>query len=281
MTITKKPHFVPASYLQFWSVDKIPKGRVSRIIVTDSNGSRISPVSKTGVAKHFYSKSQPNKAEEYFQKFENGWAKLIKELINSKGPKPEVLSCLLLQQSSQFLIRNRCFENLSEKERIEIFHNCIETYWTKTVMDNNSGKSPEESLKIIEKIWTCLLVSNKDEKFITSDNPTLTLNTKGFKSAIIYIALNPKWALFAFKNEAFKLKTNKVTEQDIEYMNNYTIGNCNREVYSNKTLDEENLSKFIEYMKIRPEKKSWYDENSLYLQSYDYPVLDMEFSFIE
>ncbi|SFC98047.1 DUF4238 domain-containing protein [Algibacter pectinivorans] len=281
MNITKKPHFVPATYLQFWSVDNIPNGRKSKIYVTDINGSRITSASKTGVARHFYSKTDPNKAEEYFQKFENAWTKLVKELLENKGPKPEILSCLFLLHSSQFLIRNRCFENLSEKERIEIYHNCIETYWTKTIMNNKIGKTHEESLKLIEKNWTCLLIRNKDERFITSDNPTLTLNAKGKNPAIIYIAINPKISLLALSNQVIKLKSNNVTEQDIDYLNNYTIGNCNREVYSNKPLEKESLSKIIEYMKIRPERNSTYNDKTLHLKSYDYPILGMEFSFIE
>lgn len=58
---------VPVAYLQFWSKDGKPKGRKTKIYVTDKTGSDIRPVSKTAVVKNFYSKNNPNAAEEYFQ----------------------------------------------------------------------------------------------------------------------------------------------------------------------------------------------------------------------
>ncbi len=280
MNITKRPHYVPVAYLQFWSVDGIPNGRNSKLYVTDINGSRSNIASNTAVVKNFYSKLDPNSAEEYFQEFENDWAKLIKQFLENKGPRPEILGSLLLMQSAYFLLRNRSFDKQSKKERIEIYKHSIEAFWKQILMNGKYAISPEESSRIMSKNWICYLLPSDGEKFITSDNPTLTLNVNGITPAIIYLPMNPKWAVLALKKDVFNFLSSKITKQDIEYLNSYVISNCNREVYSDGPFTGIELSSLKKWIDKRPKRKNWFDDEVMHIESFDYPILGMKFSFL-
>ncbi len=281
MNITKKPHYVPAAYLQFWSLDGKPNGRKSKIYATDINGSNIRSASNTAIVNKFYSKSDPNSAEEYFQEFENDWAKIIKQFLDNKGPKPNILSTLLLLQSTYFLLRNRSFDKQSKKERIEIYQHSIEAYWKDILMNGSNGESPEVCAKIMSENWICHLLPSNGEKFITSDNPTLTLNVKGNTPGIIYLPINPNWSVIALKKDIISLSSSEISKKDVEYLNSYMISNCNREVYSDEQFTKEDISSCKKWINQRPKRKNWFDDEVMHLESFDYPILGMELSFLK
>lgn len=282
MSITKKPHYVPAAYLQFWSIDGKPSGRDSTIYVTDENGCNQRKCSKTAIEKWLYSKEAPNEAEEYFGELEGDWAKLISEFNEGTSPKAHLLASLLLLQSSYFLLRNRKFENKSTtKERIDIYKSAIEGYWREVLMDGELAKSLPECGKKMLDTWECHLLPNKNEPFITSDNPTLTLNFKENHPGIIFFPMLPNWALIAFKKDSVKLTKQQVTEQDVSYLNSYTAMNSNREVYSHVEMSPDEVNSFGKWLDQRPERVTWFDNEAMHLESFNYPVKGMTFSFLE
>lgn len=249
MNITKKPHYVPSAYLQFWSETGNSNGRNSVIYVTDKNGCRKQKSGNAAIVKKNYSDTDPDEAEKYFQEFEIDWAKLIKQFLAGEGPNTEILSGLLLLQSGYYLLRNRNFKNKSDKERIEIYKHSINAFLRVVLMNNKTCESKEKYFKTLMENWVCHLLPCKGEKFVTSDNPILTLNFDGHSPAIIYLPINPNWAVIALKKDVLKLNKSKITTEDIKYLNSYMSINCNREIYS--------------------------------CESFNYPVLGMELSFLK
>lgn len=281
MSITKKPHFVPAAYLQFWSVDSSFKGRESEIFVTDNNGCKKRKAKNTAVEKWLYTKDSPNEAEEYFQEFENDWAKLVRQFISGDAPKGHILAPMLLLQSSYFLLRNRGFENKTSKERIEIYKSAIEGFWNEVLMQGEIPKTPPECARAMMEKWECHLLPNKTEVFITSDNPTLTLNFKDEFPGIIYLPITPNWALIALRKGIVKLSNDKITEQDVSHLNSYMVINSNREVYSNKEFGEDEIKSFAKWIAERPKRDNWFQDDALHMESFNFPVKLMTLSFLE
>lgn len=281
MNETRRPHYVPSAYLQFWSESGNPEGRSSLIYVADENGNNKRKSGNTAIVNNFYSDSNPNEAEKFFQEFENDWVKLIKQFLAGKGPKPYIIAGLLLLQSSYYLLRNRSFKNKSYKERIELYKHSIETFYRTVLMDNKMGKTKEECLKILMDNWECHILPCKDENFVTSDNPTLTLNYKDNFPALFYLPINPKWAVIALKKNVLKIKGSIITNQDIQYLNSYMSINCNREIYSCEPFDDADIISFKKWIEKRPEKTNWFDDEAMHIESFNYPVLGLTFSFIE
>jgi hypothetical protein len=123
-------------------------------------------------------------------------------------------------------------------------------------MNGNIGLTPKVSAKIISENWICYFLSSDNGTFISSDNPTLTLNVKGSAPGIIYLPLHPNLAVIALKKNIISLSYSKISKKDMEYLNSYMISNCNREVYFDKQFTKEDISYFRKLINRRPERKN-------------------------
>jgi hypothetical protein len=88
---TKKPHFVPAAYLQFWNFDGTAQGRESKVWWCDGKQCQLQSVGNMAVQANLYSPKNPNAAEAYFGEFEVNWAKLVGQLISGRPQRREIL----------------------------------------------------------------------------------------------------------------------------------------------------------------------------------------------
>jgi hypothetical protein len=88
---TKKPHFVPAAYLQFWNFDGTAQGRESKVWWCDGKQCQLQRVGNMAVQADLYSPKNPNAAEAYFGEFEVDWAKLVGQLISGRPQRREIL----------------------------------------------------------------------------------------------------------------------------------------------------------------------------------------------
>ncbi len=282
MNKTIKPHFVPASYLHFWDIQGNPSGRKSKIYVSDTLQSDERSISKSAIIKNFYSKSDPNDAEEYFQGFEGKWSHLVKQFLVGIIPDPKIFGSIALMQCAHLLVRNRSFENHSSSERIKLFKQSVETFYNQKILNNESLNSVNDNADVVNKNWHILIFNSSDKNFITSDNPVLTLNTAENYPALIYLPIHPKWSIMAIKKNTFNINRVKLTDKDIDSLNKYMIMNCNREVYSTIPLDDQNLDLLKNWMIAKPKKKqNWFDDEFFRLESYNYPLFGLKFSFIE
>lgn len=278
--ITKKPHFVPAAYLQYWDVGKKPNGRDSLIYWCNGEICTKQKVNKVAVQSGLYSKTDPNTAEEYLSEFESDWSKLVNQLITGKPPKNEILGALLLLQSSYFLLRNPKFSNISTEDRIDVYKKAIEGYWREILMAGTVPGEKEDALIKLGKMWSCHLLPAQEEPWITSDNPTLLLSYKGESPGIIYLPINPDWALFAIRNSVVSLKRTKITEQDTKYLNSYTTINSIRHIYSCDSFDKNEMISVSKWLSRRPETDNWIDEEEMHFEPFIYPVHGMTLSFL-
>lgn len=279
ITKTKKPHFVPAAYLQYWDISGNPNGRDSSIFWTDGERCNKQSVKKVAVQCGLYSKKDPNEAENHFNEFESDWSKLIKHLNNGNPSRPEILASLLLLQSSYFLLRNPNFENKSSEERIHVYKEAIEVYWREVLM-SGEPKKEHEALKHMLKLWNCHLLIAQEEPWITSDNPVVLLSYKDITPAIIFLPITPVYALIAIKNDALQLTNQKITAEDTSHLNSYSVINSIRHVYSNKEFKPEEVERISKWLERRPNTENWIDLEQIHIEPFVYPVLGMELGFL-
>lgn len=279
-TVTKKPHFVPAAYLQFWDVDGSPNGRNSSIYWCNGECATKQAIKKVAVQSGLYSKSDPNSAEEYFGEFEGDWSKLVKQLLSGEPPRKDILAGLLLLQSSYFLLRNPKFSNNSNGERIVAYQKAIEGFFREVLMGGEAPQKKEDALAKLSTIWSCHLLPSQDEPWITSDNPTLLLSLNEHLPALIFLPITPKWALLATKNGVTKITSEKITAKDVEYLNSYTAINSIRQIYSNRPFEEHEKESLSKWFSKRPQVDNWLGENEIHLEPFVYPINGMELSFL-
>lgn len=278
-TKTKKPHFVPIAYLQYWNINGNPNGRDSSIYWTDGKKCNQQSVKKLAVQSGLYSKKDPNKAEDHFNEFEGDWSKLVMQLNNGNPSRPEILASLLLLQSSYFLLRNPNFDNKSSEERIHVYKEATEVYWREVLM-GGEPKKEHEAIKHMLKLWNCHLLIAQEKPWITSDNPVVLLSYKGITPAIIFLPITPTYALIAIKNDALQLTNKKITAKDTSHLNSYSVINSIRHVYSNKEFKPDEVESISKSLEQRPDTENWIDLEQIHIEPYDYPVLGMELGFL-
>lgn len=293
---TKKPHYVPASYLQYWSIGSKRYSRTSKIYVCDGKTSWKTKAENIALEHNLYSLKDPNSAEKFFLEFEGDWVKLVNKLSSGKGPKKDILAPMLLVQSSVLLLRNPNFSNESSEERIDIYKKAIDHYLREVLME--ASKLPEkvedkdedrkvmlDMIKQINKAWSSFILIAQDEPWITSDNPVLTLNTDKSNPSIIFLPITPGLALIAINNKAIKLTSSNITAKDTETLNTYTTINCNRFVFSNKEFEESDIKITDKWINLRPKLSNYMDDELIHMDSIRYPIKgstkSMDLSFIE
>lgn len=277
---TKKPHFVPAAYLQFWDSGGVPSGRESKIWWCDGKVSKQQRVKNIAVQSGLYSAKNPNAAEAYLNEFEVDWAKLVFQLASGRLPKPDVLASLLILQSSHFLLRNPKFVNKDVDERINVYKNAVQGFWQQVLMAGDIPDKLENAAKRMLSVWSCHLLRAQGEPWITSDNPVMLLSHKGATPAVIFLPINPTWALISLRADAVNLSRKTITPQDTEFLNSYTAINSIRHIYCNKMFEKGEIASFAKWLARRPDTENWISNGQIHIEPFTYPVHGMRLGFL-
>ena len=277
---TRKPHFVPAAYLQFWDTSGKPKGRDSQVWWCDGKKSALQRVGKIAVQSNFYSAKNPNAAETHFGWLESEWAKLVKQLAAGRPPRAPILASLLLLHSTYFLLRNPKFRKNDPADRFDVYMLAIEGFWRQVLMAGHVPEQMKDAANQLLKTWNCHLLRAQTETWITSDNPVLLFSFGNATPAIIFLPITPDWALIALRTNSAVLSSSKISEQDTEYLNSYTAINSIRHVYSNRRFDASETSSLAKWYARRPPTDNWISSSQIHVHPFTYPVHGMRLGFL-
>ena len=223
----------------------------------------------------------PDSAESFFQKFENDWARLVRQIENRFGRRQDVVASLLLVQSSNFLLRNPKFSRIGTDERIDIFKSVWNIYWKEVLMGGHIPEKIEDAAQQLLSTWTCYLLPAKEESWITSDNPVILLSYKNTTPAIVFLPITPTWALLALKKNVIKLISSTITKKDIEYLNSYTVINSIRHLYSNRAFDSVKIASVAKWMERRPATDNWISKEQIHIEPFNYPAAGMTLGILK
>ncbi|HSF29803.1 MAG TPA: DUF4238 domain-containing protein [Candidatus Tectomicrobia bacterium] len=277
---TKKPHFVPAAYLQFWDSTGTPQGRESKVWWCDGKQCLLQRIGNVAVQAGLYSTKNPIEAEAYFGEFEVDWAKLVTQLLSGRVPRAEILASLLLLQSSYFLLRNPKFRKNDPAERIDVYKLAVEGFWREVLMAGHVPKNIADAQAKLLRTWSCHLLRAQKESWITSDNPVLLLTIGKTTPAIMFLPITPDWAVLALRAEAAKLSSGKITAQDTEYLNSYATINSIRHVFSKSKLSDGEIASVGKWIHRRPKTDNWISGEQIHVEPFRYPVLGMTLGFL-
>ncbi|MBU0579652.1 MAG: DUF4238 domain-containing protein [Candidatus Margulisbacteria bacterium] len=265
MAEKKKQHYVPQLYLRYFSHDK------KRITVFSIKENKIlsksAPIKGQCYENFMYSKNP--KFEDSICLMESVVSKIFNNIFSSKeipkmGKRGSLdLLAFILFQSARTLF--------SKEQTNEMINKLVKTLIKNKIKFNNPNEITEEDIDkvkvvhnqpalfnlsvistispiLMDGIINCkLIINNKNDEFITSDNPVIIynkyhLNNKtGFAcpGLIILFPLSPKYYLIYYDSLMYKVGSSnsgksviKLTQKDIDELNILQLINANNTAYT-------------------------------------------------
>lgn len=265
---TTRPHTVPAAYLKFWDKDRSPeKGRTSQIFITNGITCRTDTVENVCIRKKYYSKLNPNEAEDYFKEYEAEYSRLVSTIIKTgQFPDTKASIGLFIIYFISFLTRNPTFiHKTNSEERIKNIQIAQEEWWR--IFFHPKFKQPwtevdgqkvlnSDFLDSLEKEWGLLVLGTPTSNIFTSDNPVSVITTNNSKYEIYFLPISPNYIVALFSRKRFKKGEPfifiEINDKDLEKLNRLQALNANMENYSCK---EFSASEIKAYKMIRDKQK--------------------------
>jgi hypothetical protein len=222
----KFQHWVPCSYLKQFAINGDIKGRHSRVMVTDQNGSRDAKVTKVGGANWTYSSLRPEVDHE-FNEMENDLPRLVERLasgdhLNSR----EWLSLFLIMTDLHH--RSVAYENKTSLERFEAYQ-IISRQWFAEILPSHVEKDDLQAYcNFIHENWRInLLTSMNGKKFITSDHPTIIFSDiVDQKPIAVLTPLDPQRYAIAFDATRLALLREGLSDHEVGLLNGLQVRRC-------------------------------------------------------
>ena len=275
----KEQHYLPAAYLRWFGHDPA-KGRKARVYRLTADGSQVPvTVESQCVETHFYSKARAKEVEEDFQRFENMYAPLVRELQTGK----------LSQESNfdafRFMLhlhaRNKAYENRTDAERAEQYRKIRDTLMGLAV--GSEQESVDAAAAILRKRWRVLTVRwpNEEVSFITSDHPVLIWAADS-GPMLLFMPVLPSIGIFCYRPEQVAV-VGSMTPDDVTALNLYQCGQSLQAVYSRDAATDDEREMLAAYMQARRPERGYAAETAFSAEYLKFPVTNARFrlSFLE
>ena len=237
---TKKQHYVPCCYLQFFAeAGSWEKGRNTKIFFTDGKKSLSVPVKELAREDHAYSKDFPEFDKE-FEAMETSYPPIIRKIMNN-----QVLTRLeyygLMMTMVDLNLRNIAYEKRTKAER-RVVYEAISRSMNADMFAEARGAGTDNRgiLEWVVKHWRVQpLMPETEEKFITSDNPSAIYGeARTGRPVLVYLPVHPKYAVIAFDNRFLRVTSNLVTDDALGVLNGLQVNHCVKHVFSDHDLLE-------------------------------------------
>lgn len=261
---TKRQHFLPCSYLKFFSHDgNWEDARKTQIYFTDANKSQLTTVNNVGVEKYAYSKEHPEFDKE-FHDMEKHYPRIIEKIIGGNSSLNRLDYYGLFMIMSDFNHRNIAYENRTKVERMHVYPAISRSFLADVFAEaKGGGTSKRGILEWMVKYWRInIILPENDEKFITSDNPsTIFSDPKNNQPVMLYLPVHPRFGVIAYDQRFLRLKTTKVSDEVVGILNGLQINRCVRHIFADHDIsgDKENWKKLQDIASM-PKPKRWIDK---------------------
>jgi hypothetical protein len=274
---TRRQHYVPCAYLQFFDALGAPRGRESEVYVSSRDGhSRLTRVAKVGFQNWTYSRARSHEAEALFQKLERDYPDFARRMIADMDPGPvrgHLISTLMLDMH----LRSPAYENRTAKERISMYPVITKALIGQLVAPGEDLDMRAAGMRLRQE-WQVTAIKADNETFFTSDSPTLIFSNST-QSLAIAMPISPQIYALTYNSRHLDLVHTSATDADVGLLNGLQVRYCMRDVFSHEplldTADWDTLQSVIE--RKRPER--WIDHDHIRPNFID-PNLVLRFSFL-
>jgi len=286
MAAFEKQHFLPASYLKFFSDDPNKMDRGSFVWRVDKTTQRRVPVASQCHEKHFYSKEKAQEAEQYFQTREVIYNRIICQLMDGHVPEGKNLGDLFLCMFDIHL-RNAAHENQAGEEGFSAYMDRLNLFIGELLIQGKPGGATHHNTKMhIQENWRMEIIhAANNEMFITSDHPALVMTCTGTPTPrralqMIILPLTPIHTAIAFDRRIMWLENKVPTQKDMETLNIWQIRNSVNCIYANRELEPQEVTACQSHLQNKLNQSSVMDEHGWRLHTAALPE-NAHFSFMK
>jgi len=265
MSEYKRQHFIPCSYLKFFSVTGTwSNTRNTQIFFTDGATSNKTKVSNLGVESYTYSKENPE-FDKQFHDMERHYPAIIQKLLDGKLALSSSDYFGLFMIMVDFNLRNVAYENKTEGERRHAYEAISRSFNSDVFQEaNGNGSSMQGMMDWLTENWRVQrIIPETNEKFLTSDNPsTIFSNPKNGKPVMLYLPAHPKLGIIAYDRRYLKVVTEKTTDDALSVLNGLQVNRCVRHTFSDHDItNEQNNWKNLRELSSKEKPTRWIDNN--------------------
>ena len=236
---TRKQHYLPCSYLQFFDISGIPSGRDSRVYCIDGKRCFKQKVEDIAFENFFYSSNDPDSAEAVFHTEEQNYQYLVKEIESNRSIEG-LNHVLMLNNMFTLHLRTSAFDNHTGLEQIEAYNQLNKTFLVAHIVDTPEQAENAEAIKnILLDNWRILPLFTKSPVFITSDHPAILFGDN--KVRIVFLPIKPFLAVVAFDLRKVKQNGKSIVSDDIRKMNAVTCNHYNRFIFANYDMGKNEI----------------------------------------
>ena len=243
MSEFKKQHFLTRKYLKEFSDEK------GMVFLFNGNIHKPVPYSSQCQEVFFYSKDKAMEVEGIFSKGEGLLISFIRSVETYL--QSELKTAISLTHVIGLFLKSPRIANDTGMERYEAIKNLLTDYLVQIILEEKpSNQALNEIFYGLTIRWRMFLLKipdGIDEQFITSDSPAILMtDTLGQSPCFSFLPLSEKTAIFFANKEKYFSKESviEVSKPAIEKLNILTAVNSIQNVYSKKSLKDEQTELF-------------------------------------
>jgi hypothetical protein len=142
----KKQHYLPASYLKYFTDDATKRNRNSSVWRLDATTQRRVPVASQCHSDYFYSKTKAKEAESTFHPREEVYCKIVDEVSAGKELEVKRMGDLFLCMFDLHL-RNAIHENRTKEEGFEAYGHRLNMFLFQMLISGDGKACSIEQIK--------------------------------------------------------------------------------------------------------------------------------------
>jgi hypothetical protein len=246
----KKQHYLPASYLKYFSVDQSNCRRDSFVWQFNGKHTRKVPVESQCSKKYFYSKMNAAGAEKMFQKRENIYCQFVDKIRSGQGSKIQNYGDLFLCMCDLH-VRNAAHKDFFGREGVDAYNDRLSLFFSGLLLGKAESNLSIDDIKYhLQSNWRLEIIPTpRNMQIITSDHPAVFMTFSDPPDPknplqIILLALDPSNIAVAFDRRFVAVERKAATAEDVGIFNIGQVHNATKYIYSSAQIAGDGLAFF-------------------------------------
>lgn len=262
---TEKQHYLPVAYLKQFSIDPTLERKDLMIWRLDQRIHKPVPTETQCHKRFFYSATDADEAEKFFQESEGFFGQVAKRLwqrLPCRG-KRDYFGLIIFMISVH--IRNPAYRVDLPLSRIGAYR-LLEQQVVHHVLLRGRAAVPtdDELLAVLESNWVVLILTVPESDktlLVTSDNPSLWF-TKDDSGDVHYLLLpvTPRCCAIAFDRTKIDVERTSLNESEVETLNRFQCVSMLEAVYGSSAFSPEDEQAAPELWKRRTAPSGFINE---------------------